>query len=689
MSGNHISSSWNSKIFLILASFLMFEITGGLYLYLSHSFSIFYQYSLLFHIFIGLSLIIPLVIYLFRHFFDTQDKKNVGGKIVGAFSFILITIICITGIYQTFVGFEKDSYWISSVHTWLGFAGALVIFAHIVTIRFGGKMTRDKDGRVSSLIPETNFVFKRVIIISIFCVLLFSITAILTIVYRDVDYKSVRTESYSMKYGDNPFHPSEAMTASSDVIDARLMGNSKSCANGGCHGDIYKQWYSSAHRYSSTDVFYRKAEQYFVETEGKEATRYCGGCHDPVALLSGGINPDEDFDTLYSEEGSSCIVCHAITDIRHLKGSGSYLLTPPKRYIFENREGWFYENINNLLIKTAPDTHKEEYTKGFYNTPEYCATCHKQYIEDPNEWGWVKLQDQYGEWLSSHYSGRNEKGFNKDRVTLCRDCHMPLVESNDPAAGSDGKVRSHRFIAANTAIPWLDGDKEQFELTKEWLKGRKLFITIFEPRDENASRNTAFVDNEIYQLSEPNPYVTMGQEVDLKVMLTNAGAGHGFPNGPLDIYESWLEVKVVDGQSNVIFWSGKVGEDDYVEKEKTRFFFTLGVDRRGRLVDKHNLWHMIGNAYKKMILPGSTDLSSYKFTVPYWVKGDITVMARLRYRRFNKWFTDWVFEDKDVRLPIIDMARTTISIPVRMRPDQEKMEAQLSADVRQNLESRR
>jgi hypothetical protein len=48
----------------------------------------------------------------------------------------------------------------------------------------------------------------------------------------------------------------------------------------------------------------------------------------------------------------------------------------------------------------------------------------------------------------------------------------------------------------------------------------------------------AFVDNEIYQLSEPNPYVTMGQEVDLKVMLTNAGAGHGFPNGPLDIYES-------------------------------------------------------------------------------------------------------------------------------------------------------
>lgn len=133
---------------------------------------------------------------------------------------------------------------------------------------------------------------------------------------------------------------------------------------------------------------------------------------------------------------------------------------------------------------------------------------------------------------------------------------------------------------------------------------------------------------------------------------------------------------MVDAQNNVIFWSGRVGVDDYVEKENTRFFFTLGVDRKGRLVDKHNLWHMIGNAYKKMIMPGATDLSSYKFTVPYWVKGDITVMARLRYRRFNKWFTDWVFEDKDVRLPIIDMARATVSIPVRMRPEQEKMDVQ-------------
>jgi hypothetical protein len=615
---------------------------------------------------------------LFKHFHEkTRTEEYPEGALqtlpykvlVGFLSFSVLTTICITGIYESFVGLKKDSYWISYLHTWAGFAGMLMLVCHIAK---GNWLTdlKDKFGFFSPAEPQGRKVLLKTTSASLLFLSLLLILTFITIAYGNKELKNSRPESYSMKYGDNPFAPSEASTKTGDIINANLIGNSKSCAAKGCHVDIYKQWNSSAHRYSSTDVFYRKAEQYLIDTEGKEATRYCGGCHDPVALLSGGLNPGEKFDTLHSDEGSSCIFCHGISKIRHLKGSGSYEFKPPKRYIFANKKGRIFEKINNLLIKTGPTLHKLEYSKGFYKSPEYCATCHKQYIKDPNNWGWIKLQDQYGEWLESHYSGRNDKGFNKDEIKLCKDCHMPLVESNDPSA-TGGRVRSHRFIAANTAIPWLDGDQEQFEMTKEWLKSRKILIDIFEPRDKDASRNTTFVDNEIYEMSEPSPYVTMGEEVNLKVMLTNTGVGHGFPNGPLDIYQAWLEVKVVDSQNNVIFHSGKVNDEGFVETKNTRFFFTLGIDRRGKLIDKHNLWHMIGNAYKKMIKPGFTDLSSHKFVVPYWVKGDITVMARLRYRRFNKWFTDWVFEGRDVRLPIIDMARDTVSIPVRMKTEKE------------------
>lgn len=670
----NVSPSWKSKVFIITMAAGVYLTIGGIYLYVVHDFSIYFQYTLLLHILIGLIFLIPFGIYLYNHFIDTLGKKTPWGRIAGYISVVLIAVISLTGIYHTFVGFRKDSYWISTLHTWTGFVGAIVVTAHIVSLRFVRKRLEKREQKVSDIRPVYAYASKSgVMVYILFSVSLFIFQGLLSATYKDIEYKSDRNKSYSMKLGDNPFAPSEATIDTGDIVDARLIGNSKACATRDCHVDIYNQWYSSVHRWSSTDVFYRKTEQYMIDTAGKESTRYCGGCHDAVALFSGALNPGEGLDSLYSDEGSSCIVCHSINKLNHLKGSGSYNIhIPPKRYLFANREGWFYEKMNNLLIATSPGMHIQEYSKKLYSTPEYCAACHTQYVEGLNDWGWVKLQDQYGEWLASHYSGRNDKGFNKDEVKVCRDCHMPLVKSNDPSAGSDGMVRSHRFIAANTAIPWLDGDKEQFELTKKWLKSRKILIDIFVPRDKEASRNMAFIDNAVYKSSEPIRYVTMGEEVDIKVLLTNAGVGHGFPNGPLDVFEAWLEVKVVDAQNNIIFWSGQVDEEGHVKREKTRFLISLGVDRRGRLMDKHNIWHMIGSTYKKMINPGFTDLSSHKFVIPYWVKGDITIMARLRYRRFNKWYTDWVFEGKDVRLPIIDMARATVSIPVRTKPEKEK-----------------
>jgi hypothetical protein len=64
-------------------------------------------------------------------------------------------------------------------------------------------------------------------------------------------------------------------------------------------------------------------------------------------------------------------------------------------------------------------------------------------------------------------------------------------------------------------------------------------------------------------------------------------------------------------------------------------------------------------------------MSIHGFQIPYWAKGDITVMARVRYRRFNKDFTNWLFDGQDVRLPIVDLARATQSIPIRKRPEKE------------------
>src|SRR4026208_2169893 len=46
---------------------------------------------------------------------------------------------------------------------------------------------------------------------------------------------------------------------------------------------------------------------------------------------------------------------------------------------------------------------------------------------------------------------------------------MPLIDSNDPAA-KNGKVRSHRFAAANTALPFVNGDAVQLTAGQDFLR---------------------------------------------------------------------------------------------------------------------------------------------------------------------------------------------------------------------------
>ena len=50
---------------------------------------------------------------------------------------------------------------------------------------------------------------------------------------------------------------------------------------------------------------------------------------------------------------------------------------------------------------------------------------------------------------------------------------MPLVEAkHGDLAATNGVVRSHRFTAANTALPWLRGDSGMLAATEKFLRKR-------------------------------------------------------------------------------------------------------------------------------------------------------------------------------------------------------------------------
>ena len=84
----------------------------------------------------------------------------------------------------------------------------------------------------------------------------------------------------------SPFFPSSATTTTGDIIPSDFFLTSKTC--GRCHRDIYDQWNSSAHHFSSfNNQWYRKSIEYMQDVVGTEPSKWCAGCHDHAVFFNG------------------------------------------------------------------------------------------------------------------------------------------------------------------------------------------------------------------------------------------------------------------------------------------------------------------------------------------------------------------------------------------------------------------
>ena len=272
---------------------------------------------------------------------------------------------------------------------------------------------------------------------------------------------------------------------------------------------------------------------------------------------------------------------------------------------------------------------------------------------------------------------------------------MPLVASTDPARGDatdynrttdDGMHRSHRMLASNQYVPLLHdlpNAAEHVAMTEQWLRGE---IEI--PEIANKWTDGPVVRMEIIAPPETAP----GQTVSLQVILTNNKTGHDFPTGPLDMIESWIELQVTDTSGRVLYHSGAL--DDEGRVADTRVWFKAdGFDRKGELIDRHNLWDLVGASYKRTLYPGVTDTVQVQFQCPSMARGrlrddqtrrppgerasklsvpvppdaggELTVSARLWYRKANPEFLDRVYgAEAGLRSPSTEMSRATTTIRI-------------------------
>ena len=265
---------------------------------------------------------------------------------------------------------------------------------------------------------------------------------------------------------------------------------------------------------------------------------------------------------------------------------------------------------------------------------------------------------------------------------------MPLLASDDPASGDvldynrdadDQKHRSHRFLGANQFVPnllKLKGAEEHTELTERWLQGK---IDIPEIADK--WQKGPAVPLELVAPKAVNP----GEQVKIQAVITNNKVGHDFPTGPLDIIQAWVELTVMDDQGREVFSSGKRDDRNFIEKGSF-IFKAEAVDQYGNLIDRHNLWEMVGVRYRRTLFPGFSDRAEYsficsaeavappdvpedqqeiEFSAPGRQVGELTVTAKLMYRKVDQFLLNFLLgEEAGVTAPVTVVSQATQKITI-------------------------
>ncbi len=478
----------------------------------------------------------------------------------------------------------------------------------------------------------------------------------------------------------SPFFPSSAKTNVGGIIPSNFFMDSATC--GECHKDIYEQWNSSAHHFASfNNQFYRKSIEYMQDVVGTEPTKWCAGCHDHAVFFNGRFERPikEQIDTPEAHAGLACTSCHAITHVDSSMGNGGFTIEYPPLHELATSKNPLIRRVDRFLTYMDPEPHKATFMKPFMrmDSAEYCASCHKVHLDVPvNSYRWFRGFNDYDNWQASGVSGQGARSFYYPAASkTCADCHMPLVDSQDPG-NKGGKVHSHRFPAANTALPFVNKDKEQMEVTEKFLKSGFITVDIFaaspvEESGETAMIRRAAVDSgpqlnthfavgeeaeqggpvvlrEVGKVAAPlekaAPVLRPGSTVKLDVVVRTKAIGHFFPGGTVDAFDVWLELQGRDSTGRTIFWSGRVEDDGKGPVEKgAHFYRAYQLDGEGNMIDKRNAWQARSVLYVRLIPPGAADVAHYRVRIPEDAKGPITFTAKLNYRKFSHYYTQFAY----------------------------------------------
>ena len=599
------------SIFLIL-------LLNSAYLFSFGEPTLFYIFNVLLHVGLGIVLILPFGIYSYKQFRRISTPGRVG--IIG------IAIGIVTGGYLMIVGATTPYRWLLITHIVSVGVGSLLFSVHLL--------------RESYLLTPS---LRKVGVAVLIGVVLFPLGARLAQHYLPNETYLVKnpslppTSMYEEGGGTTGhFFPASVETETGGLIPTDFFLTSETCATKGCHPDIYRQWNESAHHFSSfNNQWYRKSIIYMQEVNGIQPSKWCGGCHDPAILLNGVMDRPirENLHTPAAQAGLACTACHSIEKVKDTMGNSGYVIKYPPLHDIAASDNPIIRNLHNYLIRLDPEPHKKSFLKPFHrqNTAEFCSTCHKAHLDEPvNNFRWFRGFNDYDQWQKSGVSHQGALSFYyPETAKKCVDCHMPLVASED-AGNINGKVHDHRFPAANTALPFVNQHAEQLKIVTEFLQNEVVTLDLFADGAPIPSNGIA---------------VARGESTRLDVVVRTRGVGHRFPAGTIDAFDIWLEVKATDENGKIVFWNGRIAAPDGngPVDPSAHFYRAYMLDEHGNLINKRNAWATRTVLYSNTIPPGAADTVRYRLEIPPDCGENLTLEAKLNYRKFNWWHTQWAY----------------------------------------------
>lgn len=480
---------------------------------------------------------------------------------------------------------------------------------------------------------------------------------------------------------ESPFFPSSADTTSGDLIPSGFFMESKTCQE--CHQEIYEQWQSSAHRFSSfNNQFYRKSIEHMQEVAGIEQSKWCAGCHDHAMFFNGRFDTPvvEQIDTPEAQAGLGCMSCHAIVNVRDSMGNGGFTIEYPPLHDLATSDNVVIRALTKYITNVAPAAHKKAFLKPFMREAEYCSSCHKVHLDQPvNDYRWLRGFNEYDSWQASGVSGYGARSFYyPEKSQDCADCHMPLTAATQDKSATDGQVFSHRFPAANTAVPTANQDAEQLRITEEFLTNDIVSVDIFAaaPLEDSSDARTITREDDAPQMStsfavgeesaglaapitlrdagllaapldQAAPAIQPGQSIRVDVVVRTRKVGHFFPGGTVDSVDCWVELKALDADGRPVYWSGRVEDDGRGPVEAgAHFYRSVMLDEHGNRIDKRNAFQTRGLLYARLIPPGAADVARFQIHVPEDVRGPLRLEAKVNYRKFSDFYTRYSYAGK-------------------------------------------